>query len=73
MFKKIQNPAACEMRSVILFLNAKNMTPAVIHRHLCDVYEEHAVMVQWYGDGCDCLMKDAKMCMMIRGAADRLW
>ena len=30
-------------------------------------------VVQWYGDGCDCLMNDAKMCMMIRGAADRLW
>ena len=30
-------------------------------------------VVQWYWDGRDCLMKDAKMCMMIRGAADRLW
>ena len=30
-------------------------------------------VVHWYGDGCDCLMKDAKMCMMILGAADRLW
>ena len=27
-------------------------------------------VVQWYGDGCDCLVKDAKMCMMIRGVAD---
>ena len=30
-------------------------------------------VVQWHGDGCDCLMKDAKMCMMIRGVADHLW
>ena len=42
-FKKIENPAACEMRSVIRFLNAKNMTPAEIHRQLCDVCGEHAM------------------------------
>ena len=43
MFKKIENPAACEMRPVIRFLNAKYMTPAEIHRQLCDVYGEHAM------------------------------
>jgi len=43
MFKKTENLAACEMRSVIRFLNAKNMTPAEIHRQLCDVYGEHAM------------------------------
>ena len=43
MFKKIENPAACEMRSVIRFLNAKNMKPTEIHRQLCDVYGEHAM------------------------------
>jgi hypothetical protein len=44
MFKKIDNPAACEMRSVILFLNAKNIKPAEIHRRLCDVCGEHATL-----------------------------
>jgi len=43
MFKKIENPAAREMRSVIRFLNAKNMTPPEIHRQLYDVYGEHAM------------------------------
>jgi len=43
MFKKTDNLAACEMRSVIRLLNAKNMTPAEIHRQLCDVYGEHAM------------------------------
>ena len=43
MFKKIENPAACEMRSVIQFLNSKNMKPAEIHRQLCDVYGEYAM------------------------------
>jgi len=42
MFKKIENPTACEMRSVIHFLNAKNMKPAEI-RQLCDVYGEHVM------------------------------
>ena len=43
MFKEIKNPTACELRSVIRFLNAKNMTPAENHRQLCDVYGEHAM------------------------------
>jgi len=43
MFKKVETPAACEMRSVIRFLNVKNMKPAEIHRQLCDVYGEHAM------------------------------
>ena len=42
MFKKMENPAACEMRSVIHFLNVKNMKPAEI-RQLCDLYGEHAM------------------------------
>jgi len=43
MFKKIENSAVCEMRSVIRFLNAENMTPAEIHSQLCDVYGAHAM------------------------------
>jgi hypothetical protein len=42
MFKKIEKPAACEMRFVICFLNARNMKPADI-RQLCEVYGEHAM------------------------------
>jgi hypothetical protein len=68
MFKKIEKPEAREMRSVISFLKARNMKPPDIHRQLCEVYGEHDM-----SDGWDTLMKDAKMCMMIRGAADRLW
>jgi hypothetical protein len=43
MFKKTEKPAACEMLSVMRFLNARNMKPAVIHRQLHEVYEEHAM------------------------------
>jgi len=60
MFNKIENPAH-EMRSVICFLK------------LLSCMENKPWVVQSYGDGCDCLMKDAKMCMIICGAADCLW
>jgi transposase len=43
MFKKIEKPAACEMRSLIRFLNAREVKPTDIHRHLCEVYGEHAM------------------------------
>jgi hypothetical protein len=60
IFKKIEKPAACEMRSVICFLNARNIKLADIHRQLCEVYGEDAMsdsMVRrWVGhfnDGCE--------------------
>jgi hypothetical protein len=43
MFKKIKKPAACEMRSVIHFLNARNIKLADIHCQLRKVYGEHAM------------------------------
>jgi transposase len=43
MFKKIDKRAACEMRSVIRFLHARNMNSADIHRQLCEVYGEYAM------------------------------
>jgi hypothetical protein len=43
LFKKIEKPAACEMQSVIRFLNARNMKPAETHRQLCELSEEYAM------------------------------
>ena len=67
MFKKIEAPAACEMRSVIRFLNAKNMKPVEIHRQLCDGYGEHAMsssMVRrWlrlFSEGCENVHDDPR-------------
>jgi hypothetical protein len=51
MFNKIEKPAACEMRSLIRFLNARNMKPANIHRQLCEVYGEHAISDSMVRDG----------------------
>ena len=48
MFKKIENPTAYEMRSVICFLNVKKMKPPEICQ-LCDMHGEHAMSssVEW--------------------------
>jgi oligoribonuclease (3'-5' exoribonuclease) len=43
MFKVIERPADCEIRSVICFLNARNVKPADIHRQICEVYSESAM------------------------------
>ena len=72
MFKKIENPTACEMRSVIRFFNAKNMKLAEIHRQLCDACGEHGMRTV-VGRWVQLFNEDVKMCMMICGVADRLW
>ncbi|GBO00131.1 hypothetical protein AVEN_114368-1 [Araneus ventricosus] len=38
MFKTIADPADCEVRSLIRFLNAKKVKPAEIHRQLVEIY-----------------------------------
>jgi hypothetical protein len=47
----IDNPAGCEIRPVIRFLHANNMSAADIHRELCAVYGENVMcegtMRQW--------------------------
>jgi hypothetical protein len=40
MNKKIDNPADCEVRSVIRFMNAQNVRAIDIHRQLTAVYGE---------------------------------
>jgi hypothetical protein len=39
----IERPADCEIRSVISFLNARNVTQADIHRQICEVYGENVM------------------------------
>ncbi|GFV26178.1 HTH_48 domain-containing protein [Trichonephila clavipes] len=43
MFKTIDQPADCEIRSVIRFLTAKNVSAAEIHRQISDVYDPNAM------------------------------
>ena len=39
----IERSADCEIRSVVRFLNARNMKPADIHRQICEVYGGNAM------------------------------
>ena len=39
----ISNPADCEVRGVIRFLQAENVRPSEIHRRLVAVYGEHVL------------------------------
>jgi len=43
MFKTIEGAADCELRSVIRFLNARNVLPSEIHYQTCQVYGENAM------------------------------
>ena len=43
MNASISNPADCEVRGVIRFLQAENVRPSEIHRRLVAVYGEHVM------------------------------
>ena len=43
MFKTIEVGAICEIRSVIRFLNARNVLPSEIHHQICQVYGDNAM------------------------------
>ena len=43
MFKTIEGAADCEIRTVIRFLNARNVLPSGIHHQICQVYGDNAM------------------------------
>jgi len=43
MFKTIERPDDCEMRSVIRFLNAVNVLPSEVHHQICQVYGDNVM------------------------------
>ena len=43
MFKTIEGAADCKIRSVIRFLNARNVLPSEIHHQICQVYGDNAM------------------------------
>jgi len=43
MFKTIEGPADCEIRSVIRFLNARNVLPSEIRHQICQVYGDNGM------------------------------
>jgi hypothetical protein len=65
MFNKIGKPAACEIQSIIHFLNARNIKPADIHHQLCE--GEHAMSdsmvrrwVRHFNEGCENVHDDPR-------------
>jgi len=43
VFETIEGAADCEIRSVISFLNARNVLPSAFHRQICQAYGENAM------------------------------
>jgi len=43
MFKTIEGAADCDIRSVIHFLNTRNVLPSEIHHQICQVYGDNAM------------------------------
>ena len=43
LFKTIEGAADCEIRSVIRFLNARNVLPSEIHHQICQVCGDNAM------------------------------
>jgi len=43
MFKTIKGAANCEIRSVIHFLNARNVLSSEIHHQICHVYGDNVL------------------------------
>jgi len=53
MFKTIEGAADCEIRSVIHFVNARNVLPSKIHHQNCQVYGDNemsdSMVRKWVG------------------------
>jgi len=43
MFKTTEGATDCEIRSVIRFLNSRNVLPSEIHHQICQVYGNNAM------------------------------
>ena len=43
MFKTIEGAAGCEIRTLIRFLNARNVLPSEIHHQICQVYGDNGI------------------------------
>jgi len=63
MFKTIEGAADCEIRSVIRFLNARNVLPSEIRHQICQAYGDNAMsdgMVRMFNEGRENVHDDAR-------------
>ena len=68
----ISNPADCEVRGVIRFLQAENVRPSEIHRGLVAVYGEHVMNAASVRKCAQCLGMGEQMFMTLRDQGDPL-
>ena len=66
----ISNPADCEVRGVIRFLQAEKVRPSEIHRRLVAFYGEYVMNAA--SDGEQCLGMGEQMFMTLRDQGDPL-
>ena len=68
----ISNPADCEVRGVMRFLQVENVRPSEIHRRLLAVYGEHVMNGASVRKWCQCLGMVEQMFMTLRSQGDPL-
>jgi len=73
MFKTIEGAADCEIRSVIRFLDARNLLPSEIHQQICQVYGDNAMSDGMVKKWVWISMKDERTCTLRREVGVHLW
>jgi len=73
MFKTIEGATDCEIRTLIRFLNPRNVLPSEIHQQICQVYGDNVKSDGRLGNGFGCSMKDDRTCTMSREVGVHLW
>ena len=73
MFKTIERAADCEIRSVIRFLNARNVLPCEIHYQICQVFDDNAMSDAMVRKWVRMFNKDERTCTMRRKVGVHLW
>jgi len=68
----ISNPADCEVRGVIRFLQVENVRPSEIHRRLVEIYGEHVMNAASVRKWCTMFRIGEQMFMTLRDQGDSL-
>ena len=68
----ISNPADCEVRGVIRFLQTENVRPCEIHQRLVAVYGEHVMNAASVRKWCIMFTMGEQMFMTLRSQGDTL-
>jgi len=73
MFKTIEGDSECEIRSVIRFLNARNVLPSEILHQICQEYGDNAMSVGMDRKWVRMFNEGRENCTMRREVGVHLW